>query len=111
MVYNCTAGFLWRLRLWSNRRLHAHGKGYEAQSRFRVPHDIPCYVLVDIYLVILGRESYVLFRYWNKWYDKKENIIIRCRSIPDIILWRRRKTDAWSLSDRVWARPYLDLIT
>ena len=42
---DCTAGFLWRLRLWSNRRLHAHGKGYLLQIQFHAADNIPCYVL------------------------------------------------------------------
>lgn len=56
---DCTAGFLWRLRLWSNRWLHAHGKGYLLQIQFHAADNIPCYVLENI-TMILGKG-----RYWN----------------------------------------------
>ena len=45
---DCTAGFLWRLRLWSNRWLHAHGKGYLLQILFHAADNIPCHVHVNI---------------------------------------------------------------
>lgn len=45
---DCTAGFLWRLRLWSNRRLHAHGKGYLLQIQFHAADNIPYLILLFV---------------------------------------------------------------
>jgi len=47
-MYVCTAGSQWRLRLWSNRWLHAHGKGYLLQILFHAADNIPCHVHVNI---------------------------------------------------------------
>lgn len=47
-MYVCTAGSQWRLRLWSNRWLHVHGKGYLLQILFHAADNIPCHVHVNI---------------------------------------------------------------
>lgn len=44
--------FFWRLRLWSNRRLHAHGKGFLLQILFHAAENIPCYVHVNISMIL-----------------------------------------------------------